>query len=253
MQTVNQKEKTLTPYSVWDRTTRWFHWINVLCIVGLGAIGTGILFEEDLGFSKEGIILMKTVHTYIGYVFALNLLWRIIWAFVGNQYARWKAIIPLGAGFMAALREYRKGFFSGSAPTYLGHNPLGRLMITLLLVLMFTQAITGLMLASTDLYKPPFGGTMAEWVTGGDAEKLAKLEPGSKEFIDQVGYDEMRAFRKPFKVTHEYVFYLLLLSIVLHVIGSVYAEAKHKEGVISAMFSGQKVLSKQPLDNNKES
>lgn len=252
MPTTDQKEKKLVTYKVWDRTTRWFHWINVLCIVGLAAIGTGILFEDDLGFSKEGIILMKTVHTYIGYVFALNLLWRIIWAFVGNQYARWKAIVPFRSGFMAALHEYRKSFFSDTAPAYLGHNPLGRLMITLLLALMFTQAITGLMLASTDLYKPPFGGIMADWATGGDAEKLAKLEPGSKEFIDQVGYDEMRAFRKPFKVTHEYVFYLLLLSIVLHVIGSVYAEAKHKEGVISAMFSGQKVLSKTPVDKDKK-
>lgn len=247
------EQKKLVAHPVWDRTTRWFHWINVLCIIGLSAIGSGILFEDDLGFSPDGIVLMKTVHVYIGYVFALNLVWRIIWAFIGSRYARWKAILPFRSGFTSDLRQYRKGFISGKAPTYLGHNPVGRLMIGLLLALMFTQAVTGLMLASTDLYKLPFGSIMAEWVTAGDAEKLANLKPGSKEFIDQAGYDEMRAFRKPFKVTHEYVFYFLLASIALHVIGNVFAEVKYKQGLISAMFSGQKTLSETPVDEDSKS
>ncbi len=250
MSTEIQTEKKLTAYSVWDRTTRWFHWINVLSIIGLAAIGTGILFEHELGFTKDGVILMKTVHVYIGYVFALNLLWRIVWAFTGNPYARWKAILPFQAGFMSALKQYGKGLSSGKAPAYLGHNPLGRLMISLLLILMLTQAITGLMLASTDLYKLPFGNVMAEWVTGGDAEKLANLKPGSKEFIDQVGYDEMRAFRKPFKVTHKYGYYVLLAAILLHIVGSVFSEVRHKEDVISAMFTGQKILSETPVDRD---
>ncbi len=240
--------KSLAVYRAWDLPTRWFHWINVLCIIVLAAIGTGILFEHELGFSPEGIILMKTVHVYAGYVFVLNLLVRILWAFVGSRHARWAAILPVGRGYLAELKTYAWAFSSPNAPAYVGHNPLGRLMVGLLLALMLTQAVTGLVLASTDLYKPPFGGIMAEWVTGGDADKLANLKPGSKEFIDQAGYDEMRAFRKPFKSTHEIVFYILVIAIALHIFGVVYSEARHRHGIVSAMFSGQKVLPAKPVD-----
>jgi hypothetical protein len=49
--------------------------------------------------------------------------------------------------------DFVRGLGSGNPPNYLGHDPLGRLMITALLALLIVQA----------------------------------------------GYDEMRAFRKPFK------------------------------------------------------
>lgn len=55
-----------------------------------------------------------------------------------------------------------RGLRKGDPPAYLGHNPLGRLMITALLFLLITQALTGLVLAGTDLYKPPFGGLVAD-------------------------------------------------------------------------------------------
>ena len=32
----------LNSYPVWDVPTRWFHWINVLCVIGLIAIGAWI-------------------------------------------------------------------------------------------------------------------------------------------------------------------------------------------------------------------
>ncbi len=32
-------------YSVWDRTTRWFHWVNVICVIGLVSVGL-VIFNE---------------------------------------------------------------------------------------------------------------------------------------------------------------------------------------------------------------
>jgi Ni/Fe-hydrogenase 1 B-type cytochrome subunit len=29
----------LKAYSVWDASVRWFHWINLLCMLGLIAVG----------------------------------------------------------------------------------------------------------------------------------------------------------------------------------------------------------------------
>lgn len=235
-------------YKVWDRTTRWFHWINVLCVLGLAVLGLAILNEKIFGASAEGKVVLKTLHTYVGYVFAANLAWRLVWGFVGNTHARWKVILPIERGFSQAVGRYVRGLRAGNAPSYLGHNPLGRLMISLLLLALLVQGVSGLILAGTDLYKPPFGGVIAEWVTDGDPVKLANLRPGSKEFVDLAAYEDMRGFRKPVVTTHLYVFYLLMAAVLLHVVGVVVTEVREKSGLISAMFSGEKVLSSPPVD-----
>jgi Ni,Fe-hydrogenase I cytochrome b subunit len=33
----------LKSYAVWDASTRWFHWINALCVTALAAVGFLIL------------------------------------------------------------------------------------------------------------------------------------------------------------------------------------------------------------------
>ena len=85
-------------HHVWDATTRWFHWINVFCVAGLAAIGIVIMNAGGLDISNAGKVTLKTAHVWIGYVFSLNLLWRLIWAFIGGPHARWRA-----GGVMAAL------------------------------------------------------------------------------------------------------------------------------------------------------
>lgn len=244
-----EQSRSLREYVAWDRTTRWFHWINVVCVIGLAAIGTFILNADAFGVSGDGKVLLKTVHVYVGYVFAANLAWRLAWAFFGGARARWKSLLPFRRGYVSDLRDYGRGLHAGDAPRYLGHNPIGRLMIAALLLLLLTQAVTGLVLAGTDLYKPPFGGIIAEWVTSGDAEKLSNLSPGSKEFVDQAAYDEMRSFRKPIVTTHEYVFFLLLVAVVLHVVGVVITEVRERSGLISAMITGRKVFAEPPSDS----
>jgi cytochrome b len=251
MNSTNSSSDTLKEYPVWDRTTRWFHWINVLTIMGLIGVGLVILYAKELGVSTEGKILLKTIHVYIGYVFCLNLAWRIIWAFVGNQHARWKAILPGGKGFLTALREYKAGFRTGNIQYYQGHNPMAKLMITLLLVLLITQAITGLVLAGTDIYFPPFGQTIKEWVAE-DASKIDLLKPYSKENVNEDRYTEMRAFRKPFITIHLYNFYLLLIAIVLHVGAIVVTEVRERSGLISATFTGRKVFPNKPVDADEK-
>ena len=205
MNSINTLSDNLKEYPVWDRTTRWFHWINALAIIGLVGVGLVILYAKTLGVSTDGKILLKTIHVYIGYVFCLNLAWRIIWAFIGNKYARWKAILPGGKGFFTALREYKAGFRTGNIQFYQGHNPAAKLMIALLFVLLMIQAITGLVLAGTDIYFPPFGQNMKTWIAE-DVSKTEEIKPYSKVNINKEKYAEMRAFRKPFIITHVYTF-----------------------------------------------
>ena len=241
----------LKTYFVWDASVRWFHWINVICILGLVALGTVILNASALGVSTEGKILLKVVHVWIGYVFAANLLWRLIWAFIGGAHARWRSILPGGAGYMSELRSYVADFMAGQPRQYLGHNPLGRIAVTLLLLTLAIQAITGLVLAGTDIFYPPLGAWIASWIAAPGVDP-ATLMPYAKETYDAAAYESMRAFRKPFITLHYYSFYALLGLIVLHILAVVITEIREGGNLISAMFTGRKVLSKIPADLTKK-
>ena len=49
-------------WAVWDAGIRWFHWINVLCVLGLAGLGLAILNSKALGVSTEGKILLEGRH-----------------------------------------------------------------------------------------------------------------------------------------------------------------------------------------------
>jgi Ni/Fe-hydrogenase 1 B-type cytochrome subunit len=242
--------ENLQRYYVWDRGVRWFHWINVITVLGLIAVGTVILNATSLGVSSEGKVDLKILHAWIGYAFALNLLWRIIWGFIGSPYARWSAILPGGTGYVGRLKEWLHGAKAGKAPAYKGHNPAARLMLALLFFVLATQMVTGLVLAGTDLYFPPFGHEFAEWATaaGEDHSKLEGLVPGAKEMLDPEGYAAMRRFRAPFIEIHEIGFWVMLVAIFGHIAAVVISEVKERDGLISAMFSGYKVFGRKPKD-----
>ena len=238
-------------YQVWDGGVRWFHWINFVCVLGLGFIGLIILNGDFFQPSVQTKINLKVVHVWMGYVLALNLFWRIIWAFFGNHYARWAAILPGGRGYLAAVRSYIGSFIKGSPEFYIGHNPVGKIAIILLMLALIVQAVTGLVLAGTDVFYPPFGNYFAEWVAapGVAAQDIVAYAP---ELYSEAAYQSMRAFRKPFIVVHLYNFYLLSALIVLHVIAVVIGEYKGEGDLVSAMFSGRKISDKRPKDKFKE-
>ncbi len=242
-------QELLQPYYVWSKSVRIFHWVNFISIIGLIFVGLVILYNKSFGISPEGKILLKTIHVYIGYIFVFNLFIRIIVLFSSNKYSNWKAILPFGKKYQKSLRTFIKETKVGTPPHYLGHNPIARIMITALFTLLTMQAITGLVLAGTDLYFPPFGNKIAAWVAVTDENgKIREVTPGSKKNIDPNAYKEMRDFRKPFITLHVYAFYLLLIAIFLHIAAVIISEIREQSGLISAMFTGQKVFSKKPID-----
>lgn len=235
----------LESHTVWDAGVRWFHWINLLCMLGLIAVGVAILNDKALGVTDDGKILLKTVHVWIGYVFAVNLLWRLVWAFIGGPYARWGAILPGGRGYLGEVRAYIAGFWNGRPQEYLGHNPLGRIAVTLLLLSLLAQAVSGLVLAGTDLFYPPIGSWIAGWIAAPGVDP-ASLVPYAKEMYDGTAYESMRAFRKPFITVHYYGFFVLLALVVIHVLAVVVTEIRAGGNLVSAMFTGRKILNGPP-------
>ena len=230
---------------VWSRKIRLFNWINVTAILLLIAIGTVILNGKILGISIEGKVLLKTLHVLVGYVFASNLIFRLITAFVGKGYERWHKILPFKKGFKTELAQ----FTQDKKLTYKGHSPAGKLMISALLSVMTIQMISGLVIAGTDIYYPPFGQYFAESIAV-DKNNLAAIKPYSKDNIDTAAYQVMRVFRKPFITAHVYAFYCLLLLIPLHILGVVLAERREKSALVSAMFNGYKYLPNNKTDGH---
>jgi len=237
----------LKTYAVWDAGTRWCHWVNVLCVIGLAAIGLVILNDGTLGVTNPGKVILKTVHVWIGYVFALNLLWRMVWGFLGNRYARWGRVLPGGKGYVQALRSYVASLRAGRPQQYLGHNPMGRLSVAVLFLLIFSQAITGLALAGTDLFYPPIGQWIAQWVAAPDVAP-GSLQPYAPEMYDPAAYESMRSFRKPIVSVHLYSFYALIVMVVVHVTAVIVTELREEGNIISAMFTGRKSMKGLPVD-----
>ncbi len=234
-------------YQAWNLPTRLFHWINFVCVLGLIAVGTVILYDKELGVTDGGKILLKAVHVWFGYVFALNLLWRLVWAFIGDRRARWAAILPLQPGYVTELKSYMSGMKTGEAGPYAGHNPLARAMIALLLLLLLAQAVTGLVLAGTDIYYSPFGPWIAAWIAAPGVDP-ATIVPYNKTGVDPVAWDAMRAFRAPFVTVHYWAFYALLAAVAVHIAGVVATELREGGGLVSAMFTGRKVFGRPPVD-----
>jgi cytochrome b len=241
------QQKPLTKYRVWDGTVRIFHWLNLLSVLGLIAVGTVILNGKLLGVTGDGKVLLKTLHVYIGYVFVLNLVWRLIWGFMGSKFARWRAILPIGGLYKKQRHAFVEGFKEGKPPVFLGHNPLARWMVSFLFLLLSTMAVTGLVLGGTDVYMPPFGGYFKSWVAE-NPESVAEVKPNSDEGRNEDAYQAMRDFRKPFITLHYYGFFTLLGAILLHLIAVVVTEFRERCGLVSSMFTGEKVFHNKPLD-----
>ncbi|MNF80324.1 hypothetical protein D3C85_1022070 [compost metagenome] len=117
---------------VWDPLIRVFHWATVLlCVLNL------FILEEG-----------ERNHRYVGYALTGLLVLRILWGFVGSDYARFAQWFPTPA----RITRYLQATLQGKHPYYVGHNPLGALMILLLLTCLVGTAVTGIMTEYESLF-----------------------------------------------------------------------------------------------------
>ncbi|EGM69572.1 cytochrome b/b6 domain-containing protein [Shewanella sp. HN-41] len=234
-------------YTVWDRPTRLFHWINVILVLALTLVGGIMMYKTELGITElSGKIGLKTLHVYIGYGFALNLLVRLVWGFIGNKYARFSHMFP-NTNSKSELQAYKTELAAGKTPQYLGHNPKGKFAVFAIMLLLVIIMLTGLFRAGTDIYYPPLGSTIQSYLAD------TNVDPAGLKPYDDAGVNAEKASAiKPIKglagEIHIYGVYLLLLLILLHLFAVIYTEVKRQPGIISAMFSGNKLIQGQPKD-----
>ena len=234
-------------YKAWDMPTRLFHWINFICVIMLSFLGLVMLNKGAIGISgNEARVGLKVLHVTVGYVFALNLVFRIIWGFAGDRYSHWKALLP-GRNFGSELKSYKASLASGKPQTFVGHNPRGRLAVLVMMTLLTVMMITGMVRAGTDIYYPPFGKTAARYVAAEDVS-IDQIKPYDKTGTDTIKLTELKTFKKPFGMIHIYGAYLLWLLVFVHLVAVIRADAGGEGTLISAMFSGKKHLPREPED-----
>jgi cytochrome b len=240
-------ESTVKPYSAWNLHTRIFHWINFSCIVLLSLLGLIMLNKGSIGISgTEASIGLKTLHVLVGYVFALNLLIRIVAGFVGEPRSRWRALLP-GKHFMRDLQRYNESVKSGRPQTFVGHNPKGRVSVLVMLLLLAVMMTTGLIRAATDIYYPPFGTIAAAYVAE-QGVSPAQIKPYDKTGTNAGRMEALQAFKRPVGAIHLYTAYVLWVLILVHLVAVIRTETIGGGSIIAAMFSGKKYLPAEPED-----
>jgi cytochrome b len=134
----------------WDWPTRAFHWLLVLCII-----------SAWVSFNFAGPLGDPTLkwHRWNGYAILVLVAFRLIWGFAGSSTSQFRAFVRSPSHIIAyALDNLR-----GRNRHFLGHNPLGSVMILLLLGAVITQSVLGLYtLEHNEITAGPLQRTLTE-------------------------------------------------------------------------------------------
>jgi Ni/Fe-hydrogenase 1 B-type cytochrome subunit len=137
---------------VWEWPVRLTHWLTAYAILILACTGLyiGHPFIVASGPAGQHFVMgwAKTIHSYTAIVFALSVVSRVIWMFVGNTYSRWDKFIPVTrrrlVGLVQSLRYYL--FQLRQPPGFVGHNPLAGFTYLFVFLLFLMMITTGLAL-----------------------------------------------------------------------------------------------------------
>jgi cytochrome b len=120
------REQRARDVRVWDLPTRLFHWTLAL-LVAIAVVT-----------AKMDVL---SVHMFVGETILALVLFRLVWGIVGSQTARFSDFIKGPRAILAYIAQSKT---PGAAPVTLGHNPLGGLMVVVLLLVLGAQAGSGL-------------------------------------------------------------------------------------------------------------
>lgn len=191
---IDKNDKTVR---VWDLPVRLFHWTLV------------ILMVVSYFSGRAGGDWMK-LHFWSGYAILTLILFRIAWGFIGSTTARFSDFVKGPAAWFGYLRR----LLTGQKTYEAGHNPVGGMMVVILILAVLAQAGAGLFSADTDL------GTVNGPLANAIADKWV---------------DRLTSF-------HKFWVNVLICLVALHVLAAVTYLVWKRQNLIGAMFTGRKPL-----------
>jgi Ni/Fe-hydrogenase 1 B-type cytochrome subunit len=210
---------------VWQVPVRFFHWINALCIVGLGL--TGYLIGRPLAFQNASEASfsywfgwIRFIHFATAYFLIFNFLVRIYWGFVGNRFASWRNFIPLRSSqWREIVRVLKVDIMLGKVERPLesiGHNALAGLIYFLSFLVFLAQVMTGLALYSA--MSTSWMGKMFAWIV-----PLFGSDFGVRQW-------------------HHVLMWFFPAFIIVHIYLVAYHDYVEGRGVMSSMVGGWKFI-----------
>lgn len=160
---------------VWEFPVRFTHWVNVVCLFVLAFTGyyIGHPYIHHVHPLFYGVVLkeqwvmgwMRLIHFGAAYVFFMMVVLRVYWAFAGNKYARWNAMVPVTKkqwrDVWGGLKFYL--LLAPKPPAAVGHSALAGIAYTVLFLGYFVSIVTGFALLAQShvgFFWKPAGGWM---------------------------------------------------------------------------------------------
>lgn len=196
---------------VWDLPLRLFHWLLVASLFLLWLtqrLGYEHLTEIPAAFNLDWM----TIHMWLGYWMLGLLVFRLLWGLVGPRHARFHSFFPLPRRVLA----YVKG-----AAKPAGHNPLGAMMVFLMLGLIGLQAVTGLFTTDDVFTSGPFN--QVTWLSPETVAALSGL--------------------------HHRLFNYILAAIAIHVLAIIIYAVAFRHNLVGPMIHGYKSGSHVPMED----
>lgn len=212
---------------VYEAPVRAWHWINALSIVVMAI--TGYLIASPLpsvaGEASDNFLMgyIRFTHFAAGYIFAIGMLVRLYWAFVGNHHARQLFMLPLTdknwwAGLLQEVRWYM--FIEKYPKKYVGHNPLGHLFM------FFAITVGGAFMIATGFALYGEGAQEGHWSHALFTSWLIPLFGQSQDV----------------HTWHHFVAWGIVLFMILHIYTAIREDILSRQTMISAMISGERTF-----------
>lgn len=199
---------------VWDPVVRVFHWSLALFFI-ISYLSSDL---ED-----------SPIHPLSGYAIVVLLMIRLVWGIVGTKHARFSDFIYS----RAEISAYAKSLISGKAKRYLGHNPLGGLMIFLLFASLTMTTLTGMLYYGAEEGKGPLAGAIAQQ----SIQMPALISTAHADDDDHEHGDEKYEWLEE---VHEFFGNFTLFLVLIHLAGVFVESVLHKESLVRAMWNGRK-------------
>ena len=188
--------RNVSQIAVWDLGVRLFHWLLVGTVVA--ALITGYFAPKP----------WLDVHVAFGTAVAALIVFRLVWGFAGSTHARFASFV-VGPGVV--VRHVRT-LLAGRAGRHIGHNPVGAMMIVVLLLVLGVLTATGTIALGGALKQGPLA-PFTSFATGSGAKKI-----------------------------HEALAAGLLGLIMLHVTGVMIESFRARENLVKSMLTGRKAI-----------
>ena len=213
---------------VYEAPVRMWHWINALAITVLAV--TGYFIGKPLptmpGEASDHFLMgyIRFAHFAAGYVFAVGLLGRIYWAFVGNHHARELFTLPLfqkayWREVLTMLKWY--SFLIPQPSRYVGHNPMARLaMFCGFFLLSIFMLCTGFALYGEGAQMGSWQERMFGWVI---------VLFGQSQDVH---------------TWHRMGLWGMLMFVTLHVYAAIREDIMGRQSIVSTMISGYRTFKK---------